>query len=373
MKTSVPQTVNLVRNGLNYRVKTDIVYVDDPFDGSVPADFLPTDYKRIRVDVSWEGLAESDINPVTLITDIAPKGLESAEGGGTLSVLVFNANAEPVGQAVVTIIANEVTPQINLSLLTNDSGRLFLPGAPACDACYQITATKDGYTTDRTYSTSEVANPTKPNIAIIEGEVSEVSFAIDRLSTLHLASLTDRDNNFIALPNVEVSLRGDKIIGTDVADFPVYKYTESLTTDSAGELTVVNLEWDNYTILLPALSSFDITGTNPINHFALDPGQTLDIDLALTEHTTNSLLTIFRDQENNLLESVDVTLSNTDGFEEINTTGVVDTPDFGQAFFSGLESKTYTIDADITGFLPFNGTFPISGQAKEEIILTPEE
>jgi len=141
----LPQTVNLVRNGLNYRVKTDIVYVDDPFDGSVPADFLPTDYKRIRVDVSWEGLAESDINPVTLITDIAPKGLESAEGGGTLSVLVFNANAEPVGQAVVTIIANEVTPQINLSLLTNDSGRLFLPGAPACDACYQITATKDGY------------------------------------------------------------------------------------------------------------------------------------------------------------------------------------------------------------------------------------
>ena len=209
---TLAQIENTVQNGLNYRIKTDIVYVDDPFDNVAPTDLLPTDYKRIRVDVSWEGLAESDINPVTMITDIAPKGLETAEGGGTLSILVFNANAQPVDQAAVTISATETTPQINLNLMTNQSGRVILPGAPICNSCYQITVTKEGYSSDRTYSTLEVANPLKPRVTVLEGQVSEVSFAIDRLSAINISTLTDRANGFINLPNVEMTLRGNKTI-----------------------------------------------------------------------------------------------------------------------------------------------------------------
>ncbi|EKD62545.1 MAG: hypothetical protein ACD_52C00134G0002 [uncultured bacterium] len=369
---TLAQIENTVQNGLNYRIKTDIVYVDDPFDNVAPTDLLPTDYKRIRVDVSWEGLAESDINPVTMITDIAPKGLETAEGGGTLSILVFNANAQPVDQAAVTISATETTPQINLNLMTNQSGRVILPGAPICNSCYQITVTKEGYSSDRTYSTLEVANPLKPRVTVLEGQVSEVSFAIDRLSAINISTLTDRANGFINLPNVEMTLRGNKTIGTDVADFPVYKYEEGLTTDANGQLTAQNLEWDNYTIILSETSPFDITGTNPLNPFTVDPAQTLGIDVALTSHTDNNLLLVFTDQADNLLENVDVTLSDGAGFEKNTTTGLLDTPDFGQAFFGSLENKTYTIDATITGFLPLNGNFPVSAQTVEKIILTPE-
>lgn len=366
------QIENTIKNGLNYRIKTDIVYIDDPFDYTAPTDLLPTDYKRVRIDVSWEGLAKSDINPVTMITDIAPKGLETSEGGGTLSIFVFDASANPLEQASVTIIANDTTPQINLNLFTNESGRVILPGAPVCNSCYQITVTKSSFSTDRTYSTTEVANPLKPHVTVLEGQVSEVSFAIASTSSLFLSTLTDRENGFTALPNTDVTLRGEKIIGTDVADYPVYKYNESLTTGSNGQLVVENLEWDNYMLTLPATSPFDITGTNPVIPFTLDPGQTMDFDLALTSHSNNSLLLIFKDQANNLLQNVNVTTTDNILFQENNTTGLVDTPDFGQVFFANLENKTYTVDAVITGFLPFNGNFQVTGQSVEEIVLTPE-
>lgn len=48
------------RNGLNYQVSTSVVYIDDAFDNLAPTDLLPTDYKRARVDVSWEGIAASN-------------------------------------------------------------------------------------------------------------------------------------------------------------------------------------------------------------------------------------------------------------------------------------------------------------------------
>ena len=125
-------------------------------------------------------------------------------------------------------------------------------------------------------------------------------------------------------------------------------------------------------LTLPATSPFDITGTNPVIPFTLDPGQTMDFDLALTSHSNNSLLLIFKDQANNLLQNVNVTITDNILFQENNTTGLVDTPDFGQVFFANLENKTYTVDAVITGFLPFNGNFQVTGQSVEEIVLTPE-
>ena len=47
------QSETVIENGLDYTIKTSATYVDDPFDGQAPADFVPNDYKRARVDVSW--------------------------------------------------------------------------------------------------------------------------------------------------------------------------------------------------------------------------------------------------------------------------------------------------------------------------------
>ncbi len=58
-----------------YQVDTFAQYVDDTFDGSIPIDTIPTDYKRVRVTVSW-GSGGSD-QQVALFGNFAPNGIET--------------------------------------------------------------------------------------------------------------------------------------------------------------------------------------------------------------------------------------------------------------------------------------------------------
>lgn len=365
------QSESVVRNGLSYTIQTSIVYIDDPFDGEAPDDLLPTDYKRVRVDVSWEGLSPSRGAPVVLATDIAPRGIETAVGGGTLSILVFDANALPVSQADVQIQAGELDPPIDLSLQTNDNGRIILPGTPICIECYTITVTKEEYSSDKTYSTAEVANPEKPLQTILEGEVTEISFAIDKVSTLDISSVDDRESGFSPRANVDFTLQGQRTIGTDIDDFPVYKYSEDLTTDENGFINIPDLEWDNYSIILPIGSGTVISGTNPIVPLSLLPDTDIDLSFALSDETPHSLLNIFTDGVDPVA-SVSATLSDGGGFEESKFTGGPDDPDYGQVFFPGLTNTTYTLEATASGFFDFVGNVNVSGYSTGTIILNPE-
>jgi prepilin-type N-terminal cleavage/methylation domain-containing protein len=185
---SIPETENVVRNRISYTVKTTVVYIDDPFDGLGAADPLPLDYKRVKVKVTWEGFLGGE---VFLQTDVAPQGIESAGGGGIISVLVFNAGGEAVAQADIHIENTVVAPPIDAHYETNDEGLLFLPGAPVCGSCYKITATKTGYSTDRTYEAGELIRGVplttpiaeKQLVSVMLGKTSEVSFSIDKLAT----------------------------------------------------------------------------------------------------------------------------------------------------------------------------------------------
>jgi hypothetical protein len=365
------QSENIVRNGLNYLVKTSIIYIDDPFDETAPSDLLPTDYKRVRVDVSWEGLAASGRAPVVLASDIAPRGIETTAGGGTLSILVFDANAIAVPQADVKIIAATVDPPVELDLQTNDNGRVVLPGALVCTDCYQITVTKSGLSTDRTYSTSEVANPNKPHKTVLEGEVTEVSFAIDKLSTLNIASFSDRDSNFAPMGNVTFQLRGQKTLGTDASDLPVYKFDKQFTTDGGGNLIITDVEWDNYEVNLPDTSGLDIAGTNPLIPVSVLPDTTVNFTFALAGKTAHRLLAVFTDPGQAPIASVSATLS-FGSYEETKLTGLDTDPDFGQVFFPGLADKNHTLEATTSGFLDLETKVKILGYTREDIILDPE-
>lgn len=183
---SISETEVVDRNNIAYTVKTMVVYVDDPFDGSFPNDPLAWDYKRIRVKVSWSAFLGGEIS---LQTDIAPKGIETTGGGGIISILVFDANGQSIPQAEIQIENNSVIPPINVNYETDNQGRLFVPGAPTCNDCYKITIGKIGYSLERTYATGEVvrgqimAMPNKPLLSVIEGQLSEISFSIDQLAT----------------------------------------------------------------------------------------------------------------------------------------------------------------------------------------------
>jgi len=189
---TIPETETQVRNGITFTVKTTVVYIDDAFDNTYPNDPLPTDYKRVRVKVDWGGSISGD---VSLITDVAPKGVENTGGGGIISVVVFDSQGRPVPQADIHIQNSSSTAPIDAHYQTNDQGRLFLPGAPACGHCYHITAIKDGYTSDRTYSPGEVVNgatlahPDNPDVTILENSLQDVSLTIDLVSSLYIQTI----------------------------------------------------------------------------------------------------------------------------------------------------------------------------------------
>lgn len=365
------QTENKFVNGLNFVIKTSIVYIDDPFDGQSPADLLPTDYKRVRIDVSWGGAASSSKNPVVITTDIAPKGIEKAAGGGTLSVLVFDANAIAVSQAEVHIESNGLTPAIDITQTTNDNGRMIIPGIPQCTECYDITVTKSGYSTDKTYTITEVANPSKPRVSIVEGSLTEISFTIDKNSTLNISTLSDKESLFVPIPDTAFIIRGQKIIGTDIDDFPVFKFEKQFTTSGSGTLTITDVEWDNYTLTLPETSTYDIGTSNPLTTYSLLPDQSLAWLMSLYPKTDDNLKVSFVDALDSPIPDITVTLTDSGTFNKEVISGGAEDPDFGQVFFPGLVPETYTLNATSPGYTDITQDIDVNGPTQYKIIMDP--
>ncbi len=174
---------NLLRGQLD-----ELFILSEPYPESSQQDLLNTDYKRIKVTVEWETPWGKE--SLYSMTDVAPPGIETNEGGGTLKVKVFDSNGLAVSQANVNITNASVTPAIDLNLTTNDDGEIILPGTPTSTE-YMITVTKSGYSTDRTYqATSTNSHPVRPPVTVLEGQLTEVSFSIDLVSTLTVNTYT---------------------------------------------------------------------------------------------------------------------------------------------------------------------------------------
>lgn len=180
---SIPQTETVVLNNVSYTRRILIQYVDAPEDGLAAADTngITTDYKHAKVELTWStrGVSKS----ISLVTNIIPKNIETVSGGGTLVVNVFDATAAPVSNATVRIRNTSTSSPVDVTSYSNPLGVVMFPGTPASGG-YQISATKDGYSLDQTYSASSSnPNPNPAHVSIIAGNVSTVNFAIDRVST----------------------------------------------------------------------------------------------------------------------------------------------------------------------------------------------
>ncbi|MDI6883302.1 MAG: carboxypeptidase regulatory-like domain-containing protein [Patescibacteria group bacterium] len=241
----LPQTEEIYRNAVSYAIKTTVLYIDDPFDGLAPTDTLSTDYKRAKIKVSWSGYFGGE---VTLITDIAPKGVETEAGGGTLKISVFNASGIGVAQADIHIINSQILPVIDTTYQSDDSGNLIIAGAPTSTEAYQITVSKPGFSQDRTYGRDEIANPLKPHISVFEGQVTEISFSIDELSALLIESRSREsfDDDFgnwskiSEYSNISLS-KGEVKLAETNGDYQSSGYLVSI------EISPPNLiNWDNF-------------------------------------------------------------------------------------------------------------------------------
>lgn len=180
---SIPQNEVISLNNVSYNRRTFIEYVDDPKDGLGVSDSnsITADYKVAKIEITWtvHGMNES----YALITNIVPKGVESLAGGGTLTVNVFDAVGAPVTNAEVHILNDTTTSTIDVTSYSNTSGIVTFPGAPAASD-YQVFVTKAGYSSAQTYeATSSNPNPNPGPVSVVEAATTEISFAIDQLST----------------------------------------------------------------------------------------------------------------------------------------------------------------------------------------------
>lgn len=181
---NIPQTEEVTLNGTVYERRTLIQYVDDSADGEGASDEngITTDYKRAKVEMTWtiRGVERS----YSLVSSIVPKGVESVAGGGTLSIQVFDALAQPVSSASVRIYNQLATSTVDVTTYTNASGIVLFPGTPTASG-YQITVTKNGYSTAKTYTADSAnPNPSPRHLSISTNQTTSASFSIDVLSAL---------------------------------------------------------------------------------------------------------------------------------------------------------------------------------------------
>jgi hypothetical protein len=186
---TIPQEETILLNGVTYTKRILIQYVDAPEDGLDEADEngITADYKRARVSVSWTSRGKS--HEKVLLTTIVPQGIETTVGGGTIRITVFNSLVQPVSGASVRVVNTSTVPQIDVTTFTNAQGIVLFSGAPAASS-YAITVTKNGYSSDQTYSaTTGNPNPNPGHISVLETQTSSISFAIDVLSTTKVRTL----------------------------------------------------------------------------------------------------------------------------------------------------------------------------------------
>lgn len=415
---SIPQSVTITRNTVVYTVATDIRYIDDPYDGDVDgdlagkvvichqppgnpggaqtlvvggaalqthlnhgdaqgpcagdpdpsgADTISTDYKQVRVAVTWP--SQYTLSPVLLITNVAPQGIEGGDATGTLDFTALNAAGEAVVGATMRLTNSETNPPIDLTTLTNDQGRVVLPGLPPGAQTYHLSVMSDGYTTEQTLdaTTEFIPSPDYTHLAMVAREITAKTFIIDQAASLQITTQDTDTPQPKKLAAVAYRLQGTKQIGvTDTGD-PVAKVDQSVATAANGRYQHTNLDWDSYTLTIDgAITGYDIKETSVVMPFVINPADDIDIDVTLVPHTPISLQVTVVDPTQVPIDNATVHLTYTN-VDETKGTG-----EPGQVFFTDLPiNADYTMTIDAPGFTPLNQLVTVANTTRVTVQLTP--
>lgn len=355
----LPFKQEISRDNATFTVTTFVRSIDDPFDGQIGSttnnDLAPADYKFVEFVVSCEtcpGFSSS-----TFSTIAAPKNLETSGGNGALFIQVFDADGFPVQGADVWVQNASSSPTITINEVTNSDGLLQLVDVPPGFQVYKASTTKNGFSEDVTYEFGEPSNPnpSKPHATVASGTVTQLSFAIDELATAQIKTQTQTCN---AVSGVDFTLRSSKLIGAS-PDVP--KYFATSTTDGGGNLTLSNMEWDNYTLDL-AEAGKHLSGTSPILLLTLTPGATEDVTLMLQNANQKGLLVSVLDGGSGLpLSDATVTISSGSGNQtKVTSRGHIKQSDWSGG--SGQATSTATT-TDETRYFTDDGNVEINSPA----------
>ena len=343
----------LAFSGNSFRLNTYVRNIDDPYDGTLggmPNDTAPADYKIVEYQI--ECTTCGPFVPIAMTTTVSAKGLESASTNGSLFITVSDASGNPVPGASVHVVNSKLSPTITIDDITNTEGMLQLVDIPPSVTGYEITVTKAGYSTDKTYDLTLPGNPNplKPHATVATQQVTSVSFFIDRVGTINVAV---KDNQCAPIPGLGFSLSGTKLVwtGPDVLNYPATTFT----TDTAGEKTISNLEWDSYTIA--SIGALEFTGTVPFVPFTLNPGVTMDVALLFEPKTIKSLLVTVVDDVNQPVDGASIQLVKTGAYDQTLYTArrTIGQTDWGGADYAvqsggvGYDSPTTELQAHASG------------------------
>lgn len=147
--------------------------------------------------------------------------------------------------------------------------------------------------------------------------------------------------------DVTFNLKGQKVVGTDADEDPIYKYSENYMSNPGGQADISDLEWDNYTFSLVSPTNLNLVGTDPEPQpISLAPKSSLNVKLFLKAE--NSLLVTVQNQET--LEpvfSAQVRLYNLSlDYDQTQYTN-----EKGQTYFIPLEEAVYDLRVEAPGYL----------------------
>ena len=345
----------LVRDNHSFYVQTTIRSIDDPFDGTVggtPGDLSPADYKLVDLDITCTNCKQ--FSNLDLTTLIAPKALETASPNGAIFIRVFNFAGIPIQGAQIHIVNTQTDPDIIIDEVTDDEGWLKIVDATPGTQAYNITATKTGYSTDKTYppNGSAGANPVKLDATVVIGQVTQLSFSIDKISSFTVNSINPSCE---MVPNINFSLTGTKLIGTP----SVLKYpTHNFSTGSGGIVSIPDIEWDSYPLSLQGTTN-DLVGTIPISPINLIPDENKQVKIITVPHQGNALLILVTDPTGNAIDDAVVSLEK-NGFDEDKITSSAGCLPPGQVFWNGLSTGNYNLTIAKNGYENYTSQIVIS-------------
>ncbi|MFA6098507.1 MAG: type II secretion system protein [Patescibacteria group bacterium] len=346
---TIPASQELTRSNIKFKIETEIKYIDDPFDGCVgeipgepgksrcadgtivdkvpdiPANSNnPADYKKANIEISWTESYPG--KPIQLSTIIAPKGLEGDTTKGFMLVTIFNSAGDPVVNADVEVINNTLVPAFDYHGKTDIYGTVQLYDLEPAEDSYIVKASYDAenYSHDQTCAQDDAGTgcsdstgnplPIKQNLTISAGHNEEISFAIDKLSNLSVNSYTD---NCTALPNIDLTLSGDKKISQPPTSY--LKNVLNFVTNGSGQTNLPAVEWDLYDLLVNT-PGYDIAGVNHDLALNVLPDTSIVLNVLLAPHTSNSLLLTVKDNNGTNLSNASVRLRKAD-YDETKITG----------------------------------------------------
>jgi len=371
----IPREQVLSREGINFNVTTSIRDIDDPFDGQIgedPNDLSPADYKLVEFSITCTDCSYQ--NELKYYARVSSLALETQGNNGALFVRVFDSNGQPLQGVNVNIENFQLEDPIIIDETTNNEGVFQIVDAPTGTEAYQVTVTKEDYSTEKTYAVGEVENPIpdKPHSNVVTGSVTQLSFYIDKLSDLDIYT---RRNTCERISNIDFNLQGSKSIG-----YEVLKTDINDKTNANGNAEISDVEWDSYSFDITD-SGWDLVGSSPVLPVEVNPDTDQIVDLILTRKEPNALQVSVVDSETDLPVS-DAEIVVSDGVQDWDLKtglGFIIQTDWsggqGQIEVSDDETKYFSNNGSIEDSDPsgdirlaeFNGNYLNNGEVESSI------